>query len=191
MLKILDLPLPAARDLASDVAYASAAIARLDQALVGHPLQPALLYRARLDAGGSRPAIRAAIVRLWTRAKVTRLPLPLTGAAALKPQERWDEEPWIHVFLQALGEEAMDWLQVLADMERAWFRARALVSDRRSNSRAAMAVDMLVAAPIASASTWRCRTPQRCCRTSAAPRSQRGHPPFEAQALQPCHPCPC
>jgi hypothetical protein len=38
-------------------------------------------------------------------------------------------------------------------MERAWLRARALVSGRRSNSRAAMAVDMLAAAPIASAST--------------------------------------
>ena len=234
--------------LAADIAYASAAIARLDQALVNHPLRHAFLYRARLDAvrrqaavdgclidpwhlaamieglrlrmdlalsiaergrifeagrhafslykwltapdfdaegevkaaektlaeagkglppllaaaramqtwldaGGTRPPIRTAIVRLWTREKVTRLPLPLTGAAALKPQEQWDEEPWTHLFLHALGDEAADWLQLLADMERAWLRARALVSGRRSNSRAAMAVDMLAAAPIASAST--------------------------------------
>jgi hypothetical protein len=248
MLRTLDRTSPAAHALAADVAYASAAMARLDQALVGHPLQRAFLYRARLDAvrrqaavdgrlidpwhlaamieglrlrmdlaltiaergqifeagrhafslyqwlsapdfdaegevkaaektlaevgkgmhpllaaahamqtwldaGGIRPAIRTAIVRLWTQEKLTRLPLPLTGAAALRPQERWDEEPWSHLFLHALGEEAADWLQLLIEMERAWLRARRLVADRRRNSRAAMAVDMLAAAPIASAST--------------------------------------
>ncbi len=246
MFRTLSRTLPAA--LAADIAYASAAIARLDQALLNHPLRHAFLYRARLDAvrrqaavdgclidpwhlaamieglrlrmdlalsiaergrifeagrhafslyqwltapdfnaegevkaaektlaevgkrlppllaaaramqtwldaGGTRPPIRTAIVRLWTREKVTRLPLPLTGAAALKPPEQWDEDLWTHLFLRALGDEAADWLQLLADMERAWLQARALVSGRRSNSRAAMAVDMLAAAPIASAST--------------------------------------
>jgi hypothetical protein len=119
-----------------------------------HPLlAAAYAMQTWLDAGGSRPAIRAAAVRLWTCEKITRLPLPLTGAAALKPQEGWDEQPWTHVFLRTLGDEAMDWLQLLTDMEHAWFRARTLMSDRRSNSRAAMAVDMLAAAPVASAST--------------------------------------
>jgi hypothetical protein len=248
MIKGLDRTAPAAWALAADVAHASAAIARLDQALASHPLQRAFLYRVRLDAvrrqaavdgriidpwhlaamieglrlrmdlaftiaergqifeaarhafslyqwltapdfdaegavkaaertlaeagkgmhpllaaahampiwldaGGIRPAIRTAIVRLWTREKVTRLPLPLTGAAALKPEEQGDEDPWTHRFLHALGEEAADWLQLLIDMERAWLRARAQVADRRRNSRAGMAVDMLAAAPIASAST--------------------------------------
>ena len=151
-----------------------------------------------LDAGGIRPAIRTAIVRLWTREKLTRLPLPLTGAAALKPEERWDEDPWTHRFLQALGEEAADWLQLLTDMERAWLRARAQVSDRRRNSRAAMAVDMLAAAPIASASTLAVGLDmavqnvsallQDFCRANIADRS---HASVEAQALQPRQPRTC
>ncbi len=36
-------------ELAETLARAAAAVARLDQALSGHPLRPALLYRARLD----------------------------------------------------------------------------------------------------------------------------------------------
>src|ERR1039458_7375136 len=36
--------------LAAALARAAAAIARLDQALAAHPLRPAFLYRARLDA---------------------------------------------------------------------------------------------------------------------------------------------
>jgi hypothetical protein len=42
---------------------------------------------------------------------------------------------------------------MLLDMERAWFSARRAVAGRRSNSRAAAAIDMLAAAPLISATS--------------------------------------
>jgi hypothetical protein len=60
------------RDEATDAALAraAAAVARLDQTLAGHPLLPAVLYRARLDAvsagggGGHRSGAAPAVERL-------------------------------------------------------------------------------------------------------------------------------
>jgi hypothetical protein len=47
--------------------------------------------------------------------------VPLTGAAALRPDTPWKVEAWAPVFLIALADEAEDGLQLLVDMERIWF----------------------------------------------------------------------
>jgi hypothetical protein len=233
---------------ASALARASASIARLDQALMGHPLRPAFLYRARLDAvrrqasvdglridpwhlaalleglrfrmdpflsiaergaifdagrhalglyqwltapdfdqegevqtaeralsanmrgmtpllaaagamhgwldeGGDRPPIRAALIRFLVRQNIMRMPVPLTGAAALRADAPWDAGAWLASFLNALAGEAVDWMQLLLDLEQAWFMARSAVAGRRRNSRAGIAIDMLAAAPVISASS--------------------------------------
>jgi hypothetical protein len=233
--------------LASALAHAAAAIARLDQALGTHPLRPAFLHRARLDAvrrqaaidglaidpwhlaavleglrlrmdhalrlvdrgaifdaarhalalhqwlvapdfdqenavrraetalsapagatpllaaaygmhawidrGGDRQALRAALVRFWTKHRLLHTPVPLTGDHALDPDVPWDRDTWVPAFLAALAGEASDALQRLVDLERAWLAARRAVAGRRRNSRAALAVDILAAAPLVSATS--------------------------------------
>jgi hypothetical protein len=236
--------------LAGALAQAAAAIARLDQALAGHPLLPAFLHRARLEAvrrqaavdgkavdpwhlaavleglrlrmdgalrivdrgailaaarhalelhqwltapdfdqegavqvaeadlatynagpplltaavwlhawlagnghGGGRPPARAALVRFWTKHRLLRAPVPLTGARALRGEASWDAPVWIPDFLAALAVEAEDALDLLFALERAWFAARTAVTGRRRNSRAASAVDILAAAPLVSATS--------------------------------------
>ena len=104
-----------------------------------------------LDQHGSRPPIRAALVRYWTRHRLLRSPIPLTGAAALSAETSWAVDAWIPVFLTALADEADDGRQLLLDMERAWLAARRAVAGRRRNSRAAIAIDILAAAPLVSA----------------------------------------
>jgi len=108
---------------------------------------------AWLDRGGTRPPMRAALIRYWTRHRLLRLPVPLTGAAALRPDTPFDTAAWVPAFLMALAEEAADGLQLLFDMERAWFAARRAVAGRRRTSRAAAAIDILAAAPLASATS--------------------------------------
>jgi hypothetical protein len=103
--------------------------------------------------GGARPPIRAALIRFWTREKLLPAPVPLTGARALQPDTPWDAAVWIPAFLAALAGEAEDSRQLLMDMERAWFTARATVAGRRRNSRAPAAVDILAAAPLVSATS--------------------------------------
>ena len=51
------------------------------------------------------------------------------------------------------GEAEEELLQLLGDLERAWFAARAAVARRRRNCRAAAAVDILAAAPLVSATS--------------------------------------
>jgi len=75
----------------------------------------------------------------------------LTGAAALSAETSWAVDAWVPVFLTALADEADDGRQLLLDMERAWVNARRAVAGRRNNSRAAVAVDLLAAAPLLSA----------------------------------------
>jgi hypothetical protein len=238
-------------DVAAALAHAAAAIARLDQALVAHPLLPAFLYRARLEAvrrqaavdgaaidpwhlaavleglrlrmdhalrivdrgaifaaarhalelhqwlvapdfdqegaiqraeaalgagqgttllaaatglhawlaaadpgdGGGRAAGRAAMVRFWTGHRLLRAPIPLTGAAALRPDTPWAIDAWVPAFLHALAAEADDGLQLLIDLERVWFAARSSLARRRRHSRAPAAVDILAAAPLVSATS--------------------------------------
>jgi len=63
MLRTLNRTSPAA--IANDIAYASTAIARLDQALVNHPLRHAFLYRARLDAVRRQAAVDGRVIDPW------------------------------------------------------------------------------------------------------------------------------
>jgi hypothetical protein len=235
--------------LTTALAEAAAAIARLDEALDGHPLRPAFLYRARLDAvrrqaavdgklidpwhlaavlqglrlrmdgalriidrgavldaarhalilhqwivtpdfdeegevqqaerylagvaavgdtpllaaasgvhawlasGGTRPPIRAALVRFWMRRRVLRVPVPLTGAAALRAETSFELSAWLPTFLHALASEAADGRQLLMDLERAWFAARSAVAGRRRDSHIAAAVDVQAAVPLVSATS--------------------------------------
>jgi hypothetical protein len=234
--------------LAVSLAGASAAVARLDQALAGHPLAQAFVYRARLDAvrrqaavdgqlidpwhlaatieglrlrmdpylriidrgaildkaraalalhqwivepdfdqegdvqraeallamqpasfppliaaaqgfrewiemGEARPAMRAAMIRFWRKRGTFRLPIPLTGAASLRPEQSWDPADWLPAFLVAIEHEALDGLDLLYATERAWFAARRAVAGRRRDSHDAAAVDVLAATPVLSATT--------------------------------------
>jgi hypothetical protein len=108
---------------------------------------------AWLESGGSRAPIRAALIRFWTRHRVLRTPIPLTGAAALRAETPFELSAWQPVFLHALAAEALDGRQQLLDLERAWFAARAAVSGRRRDSHAAAAIDLLAAVPLLSATT--------------------------------------
>jgi hypothetical protein len=110
--------------------------------------------RRWIDAGGTRPPIRAALIRFWMQHRLLRSAVPLTGAAALRADMSWDAATWIPAaFLTALAVEAEDALDLLFAMERAWFAARAAVVGRRRNSRAAAAVDVLAATPLVSATS--------------------------------------
>ena len=109
--------------------------------------------RAWVEAGGTRPPIRAALIRFWTRQKILRMAVPLTGVRALQADVSWDAATWIPAFLTALAVEAEDALDLLFAMERSWFAARAAVAGRRRTSRAAAAVDILAAAPLVSATS--------------------------------------
>jgi hypothetical protein len=109
--------------------------------------------RGWLEAGGARPPIRAALVRFWTCHRLLRAAVPLTGAAALRVDTPWQPAAWTTEFLRALAVEAADERQLLIDLERAWFTARAAVAGRRRDSHAAAAVDLLAATPLISATT--------------------------------------
>jgi hypothetical protein len=56
--------------LAGALAQAAAALARLDQALAGHPLRPAHLHRARLDAVRRQAAVDGQLIDPWHLAAV-------------------------------------------------------------------------------------------------------------------------
>jgi len=139
-------------DQEGEVQQAEAALAR-PEARISPLLSAALGVHAWLDRDGTRPPMRAALVRYWTRHCVFRAPVPLTGAAALRAETPWAIDDWVPVFLKALADEADDGRQTLLDMERSWFSARRAVEGRRSNSRAATAIDILAAAPLISATS--------------------------------------
>ena len=83
-----------------------------------------------------------------------RLPCPLlTGAKALTGGTPWEVEPWTIHFLAALAEEAEAGTEFLRLLEREWFAARSAVRDRRRDSRAAVAVDIMAASPVVSATS--------------------------------------
>jgi hypothetical protein len=137
-------------DQEGEVKQAEAALAT-PEARLSPLLSAALGIHAWLGQDGKRPPIRAALVRYWTKHRVLRAPIPLTGAAALSAEASWAVDDWIPTFLTALAVEADDGRQLLLDMERSWIAARRAVAGRRSNSRAGIAVDMLAAAPLLSA----------------------------------------
>jgi hypothetical protein len=109
--------------------------------------------RQWIEDGGGRPPVRAALVRFWGKQRALRLPLPLTGARALQADAAWDAAVWVPALLAALADEADDTLDLLVTLERAWFAARRLVAGRRRHSRAALAIDILAASPLVSASS--------------------------------------
>jgi hypothetical protein len=110
-------------------------------------------FRVWIDAGESRPAMRAALVRFWVRSRLLRTPLPLTGAAAFNAEQDWAAGAWTVAFLHAIAGEAEAWLDLLFDMDRTWLEARRRVAGRRSNSRAPLAIDVMAATPLISATT--------------------------------------
>ena len=125
-------------------------------------LQPASLppliaagqgFWAWLARGEVRPAMRSAMIRFWRKRQLLRLPLPLTGAAALGSGQSADLDGWLPEFLQAIAREAADGLDLLIAMERRWFAARQSLAGRRKTSHAAAVVDLLAAAPVVSATT--------------------------------------
>jgi hypothetical protein len=116
-------------------------------------LSAAASMHSWLRDGGTRPPIRAALIRHWTQHRLLRAPVPVTGPRALGAEVPFEAEVWIPALLEALADEAADYLQLLHTMERAWFTARAAVAGRRSTSRAAAAVDVLAMAPLVSATT--------------------------------------
>ena len=66
MLDLLRPPAPPLdRALAASLARAAAAVARLDQAMAGHPLRPALLYRTRLEAVRRQAAADGMAIDPW------------------------------------------------------------------------------------------------------------------------------
>src|SRR5271157_5149012 len=67
--------------LTTALAEAAAAIARLDEALDGHPLRSAFLYRARLDAVRRQAAVDGQLIDPWHLAAVLQgLRLRMDGA---------------------------------------------------------------------------------------------------------------
>ncbi|GAA5266502.1 hypothetical protein ACOSOMT5_P2930 [Acidiphilium sp. MT5] len=133
------------------------------QAIETHPPQGGILLQAAyaahhwLDQGGTRAPLRGALIRYWQKTRLIRAPLPLTGPHALSSEVDFGRPRWIALFLQALASEAEDGLDLLRDLERAWRAARAAIGDRRRNSRAALAIDLLAAAPLLSATTLAAR----------------------------------
>jgi len=127
--------------------------------LVSAPLPDAPLLAAALGAwewlqnNGTRPPLRSALIRFWVNNRLFKAPVPLTGPRSLLAEAPTEKAAWLAAFLEALASEALDCHQLLIDLEREWFSARGSVAGRRSNSRAATAIDVLAAAPLLSATT--------------------------------------
>ena len=113
----------------------------------------ALQFRSWLDAGGTRPPVRVALIRHWQRNRLLRVPAPITGSRALSSDAPEELPDWICTFLYAFAAEAQEQHELLRSMERTWLAARGKVAGRRSTSRAPLAVDVLAAAPLLSATT--------------------------------------
>ena len=113
-------------------------------------------FRDWVESGATRPAMRSALVRFWRKRRCLRLPVPLTGAAALRSEQSWERDQWLPTFFRAIAREAADGLDLLYTLERAWFDARRGIAGRRKDSHDAAAVDVLAAAPVLSATTLAC-----------------------------------
>jgi hypothetical protein len=109
--------------------------------------------REWIETGEARPAMRSAMIRFWRKRQLFRLPVPLTGAAALGSGQNWGPDEWLPAFLRAIAREAADGLDLLYTMERAWFEARHSIARRRKDSHVTAAVDLLAATPLLSATT--------------------------------------
>ena len=106
-----------------------------------------------LQGGRTRPPIRVALIRFWVKRRLLRVPVPLTGPRALRAEAPEEHSEWVVAFLGAVAAEAGDYLELLRRLEHGWLTARRKIAGRRSTSRAALAVDVLAAAPLLSATT--------------------------------------
>ena len=79
----------------------------------------ALGFRAWIDAGGTRPAMRAAMIRFWRKRHLLRVPVPLTGGRVPAIRATLDWDLWAPAFLTAIETEAADALDLLYALERA------------------------------------------------------------------------
>lgn len=104
-----------------------------------------------LEQCGTRPPIRAALLRYWVTHRLLQAAVPLTGPLALNPDASARQSEQRKPFLTALAEEASNALELLRSLERGWIAARHRVGNCRSTSRAAVAVDLMAAAPLISA----------------------------------------
>ncbi len=77
--------------------------------------------------------------------------MPLTRPRALSADAPEGLAEWVCAFLYALAEEARDYHDLLRSLERTWLAARRKGAGQRSTSRAALANDVLAAAPLLSA----------------------------------------
>ncbi len=130
-----------------------AAERHLAAALPGGLLGPAEGVWSWLQGGGTRPPIRGALIRFWGKSRLLRVPVPLTGPRALSADAPAGYPDWVVGFLEAVGAEATDYLELLRTLEHGWRRARGKIRGRRCTSRAALAVDVLAATPLLSATT--------------------------------------
>lgn len=136
----------------TEVQRAAAALAAAAPAR--HPLLAAAHgFWGWIEAGEGRAPMRAALVRFWTEHGVLHEPIPITGAAAFRAEQAWQPALWIPAFLSTLEAEALDGLQMLSTLERAWLAARHAIIGRRRTSHATAAVDLLAAAPVISATS--------------------------------------
>ncbi len=88
-----------------------------------------------------------------SRRLLLRAPVPLTGPRALSAEAPRGRADWMVAFLEAVAGEATDYMEMLRSLERGWSAARARVPVQRSISRAALAVDVMAATPLISATT--------------------------------------
>jgi hypothetical protein len=103
---------------------------------------------------GERPALRAALAQYWQDRRLMPVAAPLlTGTRAFGGDAPKPIEPWVAAFLASLAEEAEAGLALLRLIEREWVAARSAVRDRRRDSHAAAAIDVMAAAPVVSATS--------------------------------------
>jgi hypothetical protein len=76
--------------VADALARAAAAVARVDQALTGHPLLSAFLYRTRLEAVRRQTAVDGQAIDPWHLAAVLEGPSPAHGPCSAHHRSRHD-----------------------------------------------------------------------------------------------------
>lgn len=108
-----------------------------------------------LHHGGARAPVRAALIRIWVKRGLLRVPVPLTAPNALRAEVPHARPAWVVAFLQALAHEAEGFRDMLRALEHEWIAARTRAKGQRSTSRATLtlAVDVLAAAPLLSPTT--------------------------------------
>ena len=113
----------------------------------------ALAFREWIEAGEARAPFRGALVRLWQTQGVFSGLYPVTGAAAFRSGTAWEEWRWISTWLDALEREAAGIRDMVHMLERSWRDARAQAGNQRRHSKAALAIDVIAAYPVISATT--------------------------------------